>query len=86
MVSHPIIAVIWTLGFDIPQKFYTTSVYLAFSGSLVNPIIYGFINPQFKVAFKKALSFSRFGSVNTDQNHSRNGVRHEVAKRLGTAA
>ena len=81
-----IIAVIWTFGFDIPQKFYTTSVYLAFSGSLVNPIIYGFINPQFKVAFKKALSCSRFGSVNTDQNHSRNGVRHEVAKRLGTAA
>ena len=81
-----IIAVIWTFGFDIPQKFYTTSVYLAFSGSLVNPIIYGYINPQFKVAFKKALSFSRFGSVHTDQNHSRNGVRHEVAKRLGTAA
>ena len=51
-----IIAVIWTLGFDIPQKFYTTSIYLAFSRSFVNPIIYGFINPQFKEAFKKALT------------------------------
>ena len=81
-----IIAVIWTFGFDIPKKFYTTSVYLAFSGSLVNPIIYGFINPQFKVAFKKALSCSRFGNGNTDQNHSRNGVRREVARGLETAA
>ena len=52
----------------------------------MNPIIYGFINAQFKVAFKKALSCSRFGSGNTDRNHSRNGVRREVAKRLGTAA
>ena len=81
-----IITVIWTLGFDIPQTFHTTSAYLAFSSSLVNPIIYGFINPQFKVAFKKALSCSRFGNGNTDQNHSRNGVRREVARGLGTAA
>ena len=81
-----IVTVIWTLGFDISQTFHTTSVYLAFSSSLVNPIIYGFINPQFKVAFKKALSCSRFGNCNTDQNHSRNGLRREVARGLGTAA
>ena len=81
-----IVTVIWTLGFDIPQTVHTASAYLAFSSSLVNPIIYGFINPQFKVAFKKALSCSRFGNGDTDQNHSRNGVRREVARGLGTAA
>ena len=60
--------------FAIGQKFSKVSVYLMFSGSVVNPFIYGFMNPQFKQAFKRILSCGWYGNENTDQSHSRNRV------------
>ena len=47
------------------------SVYLFFSSSLTNPIIYGIMNPQFKKAFKKTFSCGRYGNGNADQSHTR---------------
>ena len=61
--------------FAIGQKFSKVSVYLMLSGSVVNPFIYGFMNPQFKQAFKRTLSCGCYGNENTDQSHSRNKVR-----------
>ena len=63
------------LRFAIGQKFYRASIFLMFSGSMVNPFIYGFMNPQFKQAFKRTLSCGCYGNENTDQSHSRNRVR-----------
>ncbi|XP_022798799.1 rhodopsin, GQ-coupled-like [Stylophora pistillata] len=81
-----IIVVIWPFGYDIPQVVCTGSIFLMFSSSLVNPFIYGVMNPQFKLAFKRALSCGRYGNGNTDLNHLRNRVRREVARGLESAA
>ena len=34
-------------------------MFLVFTSSLVNPIIYGIMNPQFEAAFKRVLMFGR---------------------------
>ena len=60
-----------TSGGYLPHEVRKVSVYLFFASSLVNPIIYGIMNPQFKEAFKKAFSCGRYGSDNTDQSHAR---------------
>ena len=51
--------------FAVGQKFSKVSVYLMLSGSVVNPFIYGFMNPQFKQAFKRTLSCGCYGNENT---------------------
>ena len=43
------------------------------------------MNPQFKPTFKRALSCGRYGDGNADPNHSRNGARREIGRRLETA-
>ena len=69
-----IIVIFETIGFKMPQEVYTTITYLTFSGSFVNPIIYGIMNPQFKAAFKKALRCVRYGDENTGRSHTGNGT------------
>ena len=53
--------------FDIAQKIPTASIYLMF-------FIYGFMDPQLKRAFKRALRCYRFGNENTDHNCVRNRI------------
>ena len=65
-----LVCFIITVGGHIPHKVLTVSVYLLFSSSVVNPIIYGITNPQFKQAFKKAFSCGRFGNEDEDQSHA----------------
>lgn len=69
-----IIIVTWNFRFDVPQTVHIASIFLKFSGSMVNPFIYGIVNPLFKVAFKRALSFGRYGNSHPNQNLSRNRV------------
>ncbi|XP_022785226.1 melatonin receptor type 1A-like [Stylophora pistillata] len=61
-------------GVYIPHEALKVSTYLLFSSSLVNPIIYGIMNPQFKEAFKKVLSCVCYGNDNRDQSHARVGA------------
>ena len=74
-----IVVIIETVGCNIPREVFATVIYLMFSSSMANPIIYGIMNPQFKVAFKKALSCSRYGNDNVNQsctgNEARSGIR-----------
>lgn len=70
--------IIETAGYNIPQEVYTASIYLVFSNSMVNQIIYGVINPQFK------LSCGRPDNGNANQNRTENGVRHERPRELGS--
>ena len=58
-------------GGHIPREVTKVSAYLLFTSSLVNPIIYGIMNPQFKKAFKKAFSCGRYGNGNEDPSHAR---------------
>ena len=43
----------------VPREVSTAVFFLMFTGSLVNPFIYGIMNPQLRAAFKRALSFGR---------------------------
>ena len=58
-------------GGYIPGEVTKVTVYLMFSNSVVNPIIYGIMNPQFKQAFKKTFSCGRYGNGNEEQSHAR---------------
>ena len=58
-------------GGYIPGEVTKVTVYLMFSNSVVNPIIYGIMNPQFKQAFKKAFRCGRYGNGNEEQSHAR---------------
>ena len=58
-------------GGYIPREVAKVAVYLLFSSSVVNPIIYGIMNPQFKQAFKKAFRCGRYGNGNEEQSHAR---------------
>ncbi|KAJ7386500.1 hypothetical protein OS493_008634 [Desmophyllum pertusum] len=70
-----IVVIVETAGCFIPWEVYTVVIYLMFSSSLVNPIIYGIMNPQFKLAFKKALSCGRHGNENPNQSCTGHGRR-----------
>ena len=57
------VAVIFeTAGCVIPREVCTVAVYLMFTSSLVNPMIYGIMNSQFRGAFKRALMFGTCGN------------------------
>ena len=70
-----IVVIIESAGCLIPKEVYTVVIYLMFSSCLVNPIIYGIMNPQFKLAFKKALSCGRYGNENINQSCIENHTR-----------
>ena len=56
------VVVLETAGRSIPREVFIASMYLMFSSSLVNPIIYGIMNPQFRAAFERALTFRGYGN------------------------
>ena len=57
-----IVVIVETAGCFIPRRIFVTVACLMFTSSLANPIIYGIMNPQFRAAFKRALSFGRHGN------------------------
>ena len=58
-------------GGYIPHELTKVTMYLFFSNSVVNPIIYGIMNPQFKEAFRKAFRCGRYRNDDGDQSHAR---------------
>ena len=56
------VVVLETAGCSIPREIFIASMYLMFTSGLVNPIIYGIMNPQLRAAFKRALTFRGYGN------------------------
>ncbi|XP_022805394.1 melatonin receptor type 1C-like [Stylophora pistillata] len=54
-----------------PPEASKAAPYFVYSGSLVNPIIYGIMNPQFKYVFKKLFRRGSYGNDKSDQSHAR---------------
>ena len=54
------VVIVESAGCHIPREVFTAVIYLMFSSSLVNPIIYGIMNPQLKAAFQRVLSCGRY--------------------------
>ena len=52
-----------TAGFVIPREISVSVIFIMNTSCLVNPIIYGIMNPQFKEAFKRAL---KLGCLNNN--------------------
>ena len=46
-----------------------------FTSSLVNPLIYGIMNPQFRAAFKRALTFRGYGNNQICHGSRWNGTK-----------
>ena len=67
------VVIVETTGSLIPREIFTAAIYLMFISSLVNPIIYGIMNPPFQAAFKRALNFGRYG--NNQKKESSTGNR-----------
>ena len=57
-----VVVIVESAGCYVPREVFITVIYLVFTSSLVNPIIYAIMNPQFKVAFKRVLSCGRYGN------------------------
>ena len=57
-----VVVVMESAEYFVPRKVSTAVFFLVFTTSLVNPIIYGVMNPQLRTAFKGALSFGRCGN------------------------
>ena len=53
-----VVVVMESAEYFVPREVSTAVFFLMFTGSLVNPFIYGIMNPQLRAAFKRALSFS----------------------------
>ena len=66
------VVIVETAGSFIPREIFMAAVYLMFTSSLANPIIYGIMNPQFQRAFKRALIFGRYSNNQTSQSSKRN--------------
>lgn len=50
-----VVVVVETAGCSIPREISRAVIYFMFTSCLINPIIYGVMNPQFKAAFKGVL-------------------------------
>ena len=70
-----VVVIAETAGCNIPREVFTTVIYFMFTSSMVNPIIYGIMNPQFKAAFKRVLSCGRQGNENLSQSNTEVGKR-----------
>ena len=66
------VVIVETAGSLIPREIFTAAIYLMFISSLVNPVIYGIINPPFQAAFKRALNFGRYGNNQISQSSTWN--------------
>ena len=69
------VVVLETAGCSIPREVFMASMYLMFSSSLVNPIIYGIMNPQFRAAFKRALTFRGYSNNQKCHGSGGNGAK-----------
>ena len=67
MTPGSVLVICETAGCLIPRTISLAAIYLMFTSSLVNPIIYGLMNPQFQAAFKRALRFGRCGNNQISQ-------------------
>ncbi|CAH3127847.1 unnamed protein product [Porites lobata] len=54
-----VVVVMESAEYFVAREVSTAVFFLMFTGSLVNPFIYGIMNPQLRAAFKRALSFGR---------------------------
>ena len=79
-----IVVIIETAGSVIPRQVYMVVIYLMFTSSLANPVIYGIMNPQLKLAFTKALSCGRHGNENVNQSCTDNRTRTVTTGTAGT--
>ena len=52
-----VVAICETAGCLIPRTIFLAAIYLMFTNSFINPIIYGIMNPQFQAAFKRTFKF-----------------------------
>ena len=57
-----VVVMMESANYFVPRTVSTAVHFLVFTASLVNPIIYGIMNPQLRAAFKRALSFGRCGN------------------------
>ena len=64
-------ALLTAVGDYPPAEVHKVAPYFIFSGILVNPIIYGIMNPQFRDAFKKVFSCCSCGNDHSNQTHAR---------------
>ena len=64
-------ALLTAVGDYPPAEVHKAAPYFIFSGSLVNPIIYGIMNPQFRDAFKKVFNCCSCGNDHSNQTHAR---------------
>ncbi|XP_022801371.1 visual pigment-like receptor peropsin [Stylophora pistillata] len=70
--AFPSITTILTAAGDYaPPEASKVAPYFVYSSCLVNPIIYGIMNPQFKDVFKKVFRCGSYGNDNSDQSHAR---------------
>ena len=70
--SAPGLVIVETAGSLMPKEIFTAAIYLMFISSLVNPIIYGIMNPLFQAAFKRALNFGRYGNNQISESSAGN--------------
>lgn len=64
-------ALLTAVGDYTPAEVHKVAPYFIFSGNLVNPIIYGIMNPQFRDAFKKVFNYCSCGNDHSNQTHAR---------------
>ena len=57
-----IVLTVETAGCYIPREICVAAMFFVLTSSLVNPIIYGIMNPQFNAAFKRVLIFGRYSN------------------------
>ena len=74
-----VIVIVETVGCFIPSRIFLAVIFLMFTSSLANPIVYGIMNPQFQAAFKRALSFGRYGNDQISQSHTRNETNASIS-------
>ena len=73
--SASIVVIVETAGCFIPRKVFMATACFMYAGSLANPVIHGIMNPQFQAAFKRALSFGRYGNDQVRPSRTGNVTR-----------
>ena len=74
-----VIVIVESVGCFIPRGIFSAVIFLMFTSSLANPIVYGIMNPQFQAAFKRALSLGRYGNGQISQSHTRHETNVSIS-------
>ena len=74
-----VIVIVESVGCFIPRGIFSAVIFLMFTSSLANPIVYGIMNPQFQAAFKRALSLGRSGNDQISQSHTRHETNVSIS-------